>query len=91
MRTSVADGDAEMVGMLIDAKADVNKRGSNVSACILDIARLLNISFAREGPYRSVTARGRLCVFSGRDPPFDRGWLGAPTSGRNADKGDHRH
>ena len=50
MRISVADGDAEMVSMLIDAKADVNKRSSNVSACILDIARLLYISFAREGP-----------------------------------------
>ena len=37
MRTAVADGDAEMVGMLIDAKADVNKRGSNVSTCIYGI------------------------------------------------------
>ena len=41
MRTAVVDGDAEMVGMLIDAKADVNKRGSNVSASIDDIVYLL--------------------------------------------------
>ena len=34
MRTSVADGDAEMVVMLANAKADVDTRGSNVSACI---------------------------------------------------------
>ena len=41
MRTAVADGDAEMVRMLINAKADVDMRGSNVSACIDDIVCLL--------------------------------------------------
>ena len=34
MRTSVIDGDAEMVGMLINAKADVDNCDSNVSTCI---------------------------------------------------------
>ena len=41
MKTVVADGDADMVGMLINAKANINKRGSNVSACIHGIVRLL--------------------------------------------------
>ena len=50
MRTKVADGDAEMVGMLVDAKVDVLNHGSNVSAYIIDIARLFYISFARKGP-----------------------------------------
>ena len=48
MRTSVADGDSEMVGMLIDAKADVNKRGSNVSACIYGVVRLLCMCIVSE-------------------------------------------
>ena len=34
MRTSVEDGDTEMVDMLINAKADVHKRGINVSTCM---------------------------------------------------------
>ena len=50
MRTAVVDGDAEMVGMLIDAKADVNKRGTNVSACIHGIVLLLYKCFAHVGP-----------------------------------------
>ena len=49
MRSSVADGDVEMVDMLIHAKADVNKRGLNVSACIHDIVRLFYMCFAHEG------------------------------------------
>ena len=49
MRTSVADGDAETVRMLIDAKANVNKRGSDVSACIYGVVRLLCMCFACEG------------------------------------------
>ena len=50
MTTAVVDGDAEMVGMLIDAKADVNKRGTNVSAYIHVIVRLLYMCFARIDP-----------------------------------------
>ena len=50
MRTSVVDGDAEMVAMLINAKADVNKRGSDVSVCIHDFVQLLYKLFASKGP-----------------------------------------
>ena len=88
MRTSVANGDAEMVAMLIDAKTDVNKRGTNVSACIHGIVRLLYKCFARAG--LSYYRAWLIVHVSGRDPHFDRGWLGAPTSGRDADQGDHR-
>ena len=63
MKTAVADGDVEMVGMLIDAKADVNKRGSNVSACIHAIARLLFVLCTR-GP--SVFARLSIVLFRAR-------------------------
>ena len=45
MRTAVVDGDAEMLGMLIDAKADVNKRGTNVSILIYGILSLLYVVF----------------------------------------------
>ena len=48
MRTAVADGDAEMVGMLISAKADVDNRGSHVSACIHGVVRLLYVFCMRE-------------------------------------------
>ena len=37
MRSAVVDGDADMVNMLIDKKADVNKCGNNVSICIYGI------------------------------------------------------
>ena len=47
MKTVVADGDADMVGMLINAKANINKRGSNVSACIHGVVWLLYMWFAR--------------------------------------------
>ena len=40
MRTSVVDGDVEMVRMLIEAKGDVNNRDSNVGACIDGFFRL---------------------------------------------------
>ena len=40
MRTSVVDGDVEMVRMLIEAKGDVNNRDSNVGVCIHGIVRL---------------------------------------------------
>ena len=50
MRTAVANGDAEMVGMLINAKADINKRGSNVSSCLHGVVRLLYMWFARKDP-----------------------------------------
>ena len=34
---AVIDGDAEMVGMLINAKADVDKRNNNVGAYIQEV------------------------------------------------------
>ena len=34
MRTSIENGDAEMLRMLINAKADVGNCGNNVSCCI---------------------------------------------------------
>ena len=46
MRTAVEDGDAEMVGMLIDAKANVDKRSGNVSVCMRGIFFLLYMCFA---------------------------------------------
>ena len=45
MRTAVANGDVEMVDMLVNAKADVDNRGSNVSACIHGVVRLLYMWF----------------------------------------------
>ena len=50
MRTSVVRGDSEMVRMLINAKADVNNRGSNVSACMHGIVRALCVLFHVANP-----------------------------------------
>ena len=50
MRTAVANGDGKMVGMLINAKADINKRGSNVRSCLHGVVRLLCMWFACEDP-----------------------------------------
>ena len=43
MKTSVVDCDAEMVRMLINAKANVNKSDSNVSAGMHGIVRALYV------------------------------------------------
>ena len=48
MRTSVEDGDTEMVDMLINAKADVNKRGIDVSTCIHNVVCLSYMCFLCE-------------------------------------------
>ena len=43
MKTAVVDGDADMVGMLIDAKADVDNHGTNVRVSVHDIVYLLGL------------------------------------------------
>ena len=84
MKAAVVDGDTEMVGMLIDAKADVGKRDINVSVCIYGIACLLYVFCMRGLLY----LHGGRTYCIGREPHLDRGCLGAQKSIQNADKGD---